>query len=158
MYFLIFHMTLHKSSYNKLRPKFWVSFDRSYESWYAINYIKTWYACVSNIWLCFFFSFRFFIEWMKLVKLFNFNVFFFSFWITFSWSDIGGLIIVLDWFTREWSLPPCCLFVRNKDNVEACVLVESSFLDCSCITICTSSEFFFVFSTNIDKIGVLWNK
>ena len=37
MYFLISHMTLHKNCYNNLRPKFWVNFDKSYESWSAIN-------------------------------------------------------------------------------------------------------------------------
>ena len=58
----------------------------------------------------------------------------------------------------EWSLPSCCLFVRNKDDVEAYVLVESYLLDCSCIIIFTSSEFFFVFSSNIYKFGALWHK
>ena len=56
---------------------------------------------------------RFFTGWMKLVKLFVFNVFFFSFYVIFSCINIIDLIIVLDWFTSEWILPPC-LFVRIK--------------------------------------------
>ena len=59
------------------------------------------------------FHLRFFTRWMKLVKLFLFNMFFFSFCVTFSWINIICLIIVLDWFTTEWFLSPC-LFVRNK--------------------------------------------
>ena len=40
----------------------------------------------------------------------------------------------------------------------SCFLVKSSLPRCSCMIICLSPEFFFVFSTNIDKFGALWHK
>ena len=62
-------------------------------------------------------SSTFLADWMKLVKLFIFNVFF----------NIVHLIIVLDWFTPKW-VPPPCLFVRIKitrENLPALVIFIS---------------------------------
>ena len=122
-------------------------------------YRKSWYLSTrynSNVWLCFFFYFLFLLhEW---------HVFFFLFWVTFRWINIGSFIIILDWFTPEWFLPPC-LFVRNKDYVEKstclshfCFLVEISLPHYSCIIISRSSKFFFIFRNNFDRCRPLWNK
>ena len=156
-------MTLHKNCYNNLRLKIRVNVDTSSKSWSATNqkqipYVKKCYVYfdVSNAWLCFFFYFVFSLdEW---------NIFFFLFWVTFRWINIGGLIVILDWFTPEMFVPPC-LFVRNNDYAEKgaclshfCFLVESFLPHCSCIIISPRSESFFIFCNNIDRHRPLWYK
>ena len=156
-------MALHKNCCNNFRLKIRVNVDSSSNSWSVTNqkqipYVKTCfvYFCVSNAWLYFFFIFFFSLgEW---------NIFFFSLWVTFRWINIGSLIIILDWSAPEMFVP-LCLTVRNKDYVEKgaclshfCSPVESSLPHCSCTIISPSSESFIIFCNNIDRCRPPWYK